>query len=625
MDTVTPSQTCPLCLNEDTPEVALCQNLGDYVNADGERQGHGVCTSCLPRYLLNGRDNCLICRTPYGEVYQNVANSTEQTWGVMAELFTTICQYQITKQEVKDWHDFMQMYFETNSGGVGNFMRKMLETDIYPSRHRNSFEDFFKARQSALRRIRKPSQRQKLSQIWSRDRDAMQTITTGVLDKMATQLTKCCGYTVTPEVVRLWHDRRKGFLRWWHQDIPGVYLVALKDTPVQYRDVQNWFEYFFVLAWKFCRCDSSNIWYMSEKDGWGNDPQKIYEDEIKVWKEWWQSEQIFWDVEHHHDPRYTEGIRPQRLPVNVLPSETCPLCLDDDAPQVALCENPGDYVDANGVRQGHGVCTSCLPKYLQNGRDNCLVCRTPYSEKWLEAKNNQYDNEYRTKCQSIATKLTAINEQTVTLEEVKEYFDFKQAYLDIFEDNYYQWRRSTPQKNAIEACQVVDEILSYMLERGEIGDNVSNLFADGVFKAKEVWPKITEDEYMRRNEKITEMANDLTFLCQFPVTADEVRIWHDHTKKRLNHMARTNPEIFYSYMRSLSVFIFNKQISHWPYTFLSIQHCIHNDKIKHQLSRYWKIWWQKQREELFAGSFDSDDEDTKSQWGPFWHWLQRVA
>ena len=614
MDAVTPSETCPICLDEDTPEVALCANLGDYVNADGERQGHGVCTSCLPRYLLNGRDNCLICRTPYGEVYHKVASSTEQTWGVMAEIFTTICQYTITKQDVKDWHDFMQMYFETNLGGVGNFMRRMLETDIYPSRQRNSFENFFLARQRALRRIRTRSQGQKFSEIWSRDKDAMQTITTGVLDKMATQLTKCCGYTVTLEVVQLWHDRRKGFLRWWEKDIPGIYLVALRDTPVTYRQVQNWFEYFFLLAWKFCRCDSSNVWYMSEKDGWGNDPQKMYEDEIKVWKEWWQSERIFWDAEHHQDPRYTEGIRPQRLPVNVLPSETCPICLDDDAPEVALCENLGDYVDANGVRQGHGVCTSCLPGYLQNGRDNCLVCRTPYSGKWLEAKSNQYDNEYRANCQSIAAKLTAITEQTVTPEKVKEYFDFKQAYFHIFKDNYYQWRQSTPQKIAITACQDVEEILYHMLERE--------------FKAKAVWPRITKYEDMRRDEKITEMANDLTFLCQFPVTADEVRIWHDHTKKQLNHMARTNPEIFHSYMKSLPVLNFNKQISHWPYTFLSIQHCIHilvlngscdhlRPQRKNQLSEYWKTWWQKQKEELFAGSFDSDDIYTESYWGNF--------
>ena len=81
-----------------------------------------------------------------------------------------------------------------------------------------------------------------------------------------------------------------------------------------------------------------------------------------------------------------------------------------------------------------------------------------------------------------------------------------------------------------------------------------------------------------------------------------------------------NPKIFHSYMKSLSVLNVNKQISHWPYTFLSIQHCIHWDKIKNQLSEYWKTWWQKQKEELFAGSFDSDDEDTESYWGSFLRW-----
>ena len=77
-----------------------------------------------------------------------------------------------------------------------------------------------------------------------------------------------------------------------------------------------------------------------------------------------------------------------RAPRNVSASETCPLCLDDDAEEIALCENLGDFVNAEGERQGHGVCNTCLPAYLATGRDNCLICRTPYGERWQAVRQN---------------------------------------------------------------------------------------------------------------------------------------------------------------------------------------------------------------------------------------------
>ena len=72
----------------------------------------------------------------------------------------------------------------------------------------------------------------------------------------------------------------------------------------------------------------------------------------------------------------------------VQPSEACPLCLEDNE-EVPLCANLGDYVNADGARQGHGVCTACLPSYLETGRNTCLMCREPYGDQWL-ALRQQY-------------------------------------------------------------------------------------------------------------------------------------------------------------------------------------------------------------------------------------------
>lgn len=78
--------------------------------------------------------------------------------------------------------------------------------------------------------------------------------------------------------------------------------------------------------------------------------------------------------------------RPQ--PASMQPSEACPLCLEDNE-EVPLCANLGDYVNADGARQGHGVCTACLPSYLETGRNTCLMCREPYGDQWL-ALRQQY-------------------------------------------------------------------------------------------------------------------------------------------------------------------------------------------------------------------------------------------
>lgn len=81
--------------------------------------------------------------------------------------------------------------------------------------------------------------------------------------------------------------------------------------------------------------------------------------------------------------------RPQ--PASVQPSEACPLCLEDNE-EVPLCANLGDYVNADGARQGHGVCTACLPSYLETGRNTCLMCREPYGDQWLTVRQ-QYGFE----------------------------------------------------------------------------------------------------------------------------------------------------------------------------------------------------------------------------------------
>tara|TARA_B100000405_G_scaffold301834_1_gene263923 strand:+ start:15903 stop:18893 length:2991 start_codon:yes stop_codon:yes gene_type:complete len=81
--------------------------------------------------------------------------------------------------------------------------------------------------------------------------------------------------------------------------------------------------------------------------------------------------------------------RPQ--PASVQPSEACPLCLEDNE-EVPLCANLGDYVNADGARQGHGVCTACLPSYLETGRNTCLMCREPYGDQWLTLRQ-QYGFE----------------------------------------------------------------------------------------------------------------------------------------------------------------------------------------------------------------------------------------
>lgn len=71
----------------------------------------------------------------------------------------------------------------------------------------------------------------------------------------------------------------------------------------------------------------------------------------------------------------------QTKPVSVKPSETCPICLEDGE-EVPLCENLGDVVDATGARQGHGVCTSCLPDFLRSRPNSCSICRTPYGKRF---------------------------------------------------------------------------------------------------------------------------------------------------------------------------------------------------------------------------------------------------
>lgn len=78
-----------------------------------------------------------------------------------------------------------------------------------------------------------------------------------------------------------------------------------------------------------------------------------------------------------------KAVRAQRKQTDVQPSETCPICLEDSE-QVALCTNLGDFVNADGVRQGHGVCVECLSDYLASGRTSCVVCRQPHDEAmWI--------------------------------------------------------------------------------------------------------------------------------------------------------------------------------------------------------------------------------------------------
>lgn len=74
------SNGCPICLDDDEAGVVeLCLGVRPQndarTNPLSEESVHGVCEACLPLYVSRKPRKCLICRSEYGDVYENAANS----------------------------------------------------------------------------------------------------------------------------------------------------------------------------------------------------------------------------------------------------------------------------------------------------------------------------------------------------------------------------------------------------------------------------------------------------------------------------------------------------------------------------------------------------------------------
>ena len=426
---VVPSETCPLCLDDDAEEVALCENLGGE-DENGERRGHGVCAACLPEYMEKGRDNCLVCRSPYGKTWQEAKRKTylPETFKLMAHQLTLLCGFEVTTKRVKEWYDWEE------------FM------DDRRDRHKQRWNSEFLIEKQRIQSAfdLDSGENEQVRSWWLNQNYLDYLMMKDNLKLLATSLTQTCGYDVTLNEVRLWRivkskdmeanasnfvsyiDNIKKKIRrastpneeewvknWWEAS-REEYLSKMSSSTVEDHDsssIAQGLENEFTIMPTFQAnlvtygfSEEVASWIISNmKSTWTFYPDDDYTDDFEdeefcfLTKEsarksfpWWafiRLEQFQSFVDDYHRAAIAKLAAVSR-PVSISQSATCPLCLDDDADEIALCENLGDFVNAEGERQGHGVCNTCLPAYLATGRDNCLICRTPYGDRWQTARQN---------------------------------------------------------------------------------------------------------------------------------------------------------------------------------------------------------------------------------------------
>ena len=426
---VSASETCPLCLDDDAEEIALCENLGGE-DENGERRGHGVCAACLPEYMERARDNCLVCRSPYGRTWQEAKRKTylPETFKLMAHQLTLLCGFEVTAHRVQLWYDWEEFIDEKRDRN-----RQTWQSDFLIEKRRI---------QSALDMAEDGdfSEQNQVRSWWLNRNWWEYYIKKMALEELAQYLTQTCGYDVTVHEVRMWRimkskqvaangrnffsflDNLKKRIRqstpgekerikkWWEAS-REEYLSKMSSSPAEdHRSnstaqfaimptlQENLLTYGFSeegASWIITNMRSTKTLFPNE------DYTSDFEDEefCFLLKEnatdnlssdmvLWGRFESFVDAYHRSAIAKISADTVNAPLVNVVPSETCPLCLDDDAEEIALCENLGDFVNAEGERQGHGVCNTCLPAYLATGRDNCLICRTPYGERWQAVRQN---------------------------------------------------------------------------------------------------------------------------------------------------------------------------------------------------------------------------------------------
>ena len=424
---VSASETCPLCLDDDAEEIALCENLGGE-DENGERRGHGVCAACLPEYMERARDNCLVCRSPYGNTWREAKRKTylPATFELLAHQLTLLCGFEVTAHRVQlsyDWEEFIDEKRDRN--------RQKWQSDflIWKRRIQNAldmaedgyFDEQDKVRSSWLNR-----------NWWE------YYVKKCTVEELAEYLTQFCGYDVTVHEVRMWRimkskqmaangrnffsflDNLKKRIRhstpgeqerikkWWEAS-REEYLSNMSSSPAEDHRSNSTAQFAIMptlqenlLTYGFSEEEASWIITKIDRTLFPNeDYTSDFQDEefCFLLKEsatdnlssdivLWGRFESFVDAYHRAAIAKLSADTVNAPLVNVVPSETCPLCLDDDAEEIALCENLGDFVNAEGERQGHGVCNTCLPAYLATGRDNCLICRTPYGERWQAVRQN---------------------------------------------------------------------------------------------------------------------------------------------------------------------------------------------------------------------------------------------
>ena len=432
---VSASETCPLCLDDDAEEIALCENLGGE-DENGERRGHGVCAACLPEYMERARDNCLVCRSPYGNTWREAKRKTylPATFELLAHQLTCLCCFEVTAQHVQQWYDWEEFMDEDRDGHEQTWKSQFLidKRKIQSALDTADEWDF--------------SEQEKVRSWWLMTKLLHYELMKMNLKDLARYLTQTCGYDVTFNEVRLWRIVKSKDMAAEKSNFVSYFEKLLKrigraSTPNEKKWVKKWWEvereeYLSKISSStFQDHDSSSIaqgleneftimptfrenfvtYGFSEEEALriirnmrrsfrffpDNDYTVDFEDEefclliTQIAVESLSSDMVLWgrfesfvDAYHRSAIAKLSADTVNAPLANVVPSETCPLCLDDDAEEIALCENLGDFVNAEGERQGHGVCNTCLPAYLATGRDNCLICRTPYGERWQAVRQN---------------------------------------------------------------------------------------------------------------------------------------------------------------------------------------------------------------------------------------------